>query len=146
MLRLDLAREPRWLDLGHGVRVLVAPLSTSMMIAARRDVEAAIVDAEGADNEAIGAVMAKALARLAVLDWEGVGDGEGNPVPPTPEGIDALLNVWPIFDAWQSRYVAKGLLLQREGNGSAPLPNGSSAGAPTTAPIAPAPAPSAPGA
>ena len=28
MLRLDLTAEPRWLDLGHGVRLRTAPLTT----------------------------------------------------------------------------------------------------------------------
>ena len=37
MLRLDLTAEPRWLDLGHGVRLRVAPLTTALMVAARSD-------------------------------------------------------------------------------------------------------------
>ena len=37
MLRLDLAAEPRWLGLGHGVRLHTAPLSTALMVAARND-------------------------------------------------------------------------------------------------------------
>ena len=37
MLRLDLTAEPRWLDLGHGVRLRAAPLTTAMMVASRSD-------------------------------------------------------------------------------------------------------------
>ena len=37
MLRLDLTSEPRWLDLGHGVRLRAAPLTTALMVAARSD-------------------------------------------------------------------------------------------------------------
>lgn len=37
MIRLDLSREPRWLDLGHGVRLRVGPLTTALMAAARSD-------------------------------------------------------------------------------------------------------------
>ena len=37
MLRLNLSTEPRWLDLGHGVRLLVEPLTTAIMLAARSD-------------------------------------------------------------------------------------------------------------
>ena len=33
MLRLDLTAEPRWLDLGHGVRFRAAPLTTALMVA-----------------------------------------------------------------------------------------------------------------
>jgi hypothetical protein len=88
--------------------------------------------------------MAKALARLVVLDWEGVGDEAGEPLPVTPEGIDALLDILPLFEAFQLRYVSKGLLLEQEKNGSAPSPNGTSAGATGTAAPAPEPVASAP--
>lgn len=128
MIRLNLSREPIWLDLGHDVRVRVAPLTTSLMAAARSDPAVAALP-EGASNETIAVTMAKALARLVVLEWEGVGDAEGNPVPVTPEGIDALLDILPIFEAFQLRYVSKGLLLEAEKNGSAPSPSGISAGA-----------------
>ena len=37
MLQLDLAAGPRWLDLGHGVRLRVTPLTTALMVAARSD-------------------------------------------------------------------------------------------------------------
>jgi hypothetical protein len=54
-------------------------------------------------------------------------------VPVTAEGIDALLEVWPIFEAFQAVYVSKALLLDAEKNASAPLPTGTSAGAAATA-------------
>ncbi|MFN3727524.1 MAG: hypothetical protein ACK4SZ_14610 [Allosphingosinicella sp.] len=128
MIRLDLSREPRWLDLGHGVRLRVGPLTTALMAAARSDPAVTSLP-EGASNETIAVVMAKALARLVVEDWEGVGDAEGTPVPVTPEGIDALLDILPLFESFQLRYVSKGLLLEAEKNDSAPLPSGISAGA-----------------
>jgi hypothetical protein len=128
MIRLDLSREPRWLDVGHGVRLRVGPLTTALMAAARSDPAVTSLP-DGASNETIAVAMAKALARLVVEDWEGVGDADGNPVPVTPEGIDALLDILPLFEAFQLRYVSKGLLLEAEKNGSAPLPNGISAGA-----------------
>ena len=132
MIRLNLSREPIWLDLGHDVRVRVAPLTTSLMAAARSDPAVAALP-EGASNETIAVTMAKALARLVVLEWKGVGDAEGNPVPVTPEGIDALLDILPIFEAFQLTYVSKGLLLDQEKNVSALSPNGPSAGASDTA-------------
>ena len=128
MLRLDLTAEPRWLDLGHGVRLRVAPLTTALMVAARADLAVAALP-ETASPEALALAMAKALARRAVLDWEGVGDASGDPLPVTPAGIDALLDVWPVFEAFQTGYVAKGLLLDAEKNASAPSPNGPTAGA-----------------
>ena len=128
MIRLDLSNEPAWLDLGHGVRLHLQPLTTAMMVASRNDPAVAALD-DNATNEASALVFAKALARNAVLDWEGVGGADGNTIPVSPEGIDALLDVWPLFEAFQTKYVAKGLVLDAEKNASSPLPNGSSAGA-----------------
>jgi hypothetical protein len=59
----------------------------------------------------------------------GVGDGNGDPVAVSPEGIDALLDIWPLFETYQTEYVAGGLLLDQERNVSSPLPSGPSAGA-----------------
>ena len=143
MIRLNLSREPSWLDLGHGVRVRVAPLTTALMAAARSDAMVAALP-EGASNEIIAVTMAKALARLVVLEWEGVGDAEGDPAPVTPEGIDALLDILPIFEAFQLRYVSRGLLLEAEKNASAPSPSGTSAGVSSIADPAAAPATNVP--
>ena len=132
MLRLNLTAEPRWLDLGHGVRLRVAPLTTALMVAARNDAAIEALPATGSD-EARALAFAKAIARIAVMDWEGVGDADGTPVAVTAEGIDALLEVWPLFEAFQAVYVSKGLLLDAEKNASAPSPTGTSAGATATA-------------
>ena len=69
---------------------------------------------------------------------------DGKPIDPSPEAIDALLDVWPIFEAFQLTYVSKGLLLEAEKNGSAPSPNGISAGATSIADPVAAPAANAP--
>jgi hypothetical protein len=132
MLRLDLTSEPRWLDLGHGVRLRLAPLTTPLMVAARADLAVAALP-ETATPEALAVAMAKALARRAVLDWEGVGDAAGDPLPVSPDAVDAFLDIWPVFEAFQTGYVAKGLVLEQEKNGSAPSPNGPSEGATPTA-------------
>jgi len=131
MIRLDLSNEPAWLDLGHGVRLHLHPLTTAMMVASRNDPSISALDEDATDEES-ALVFAKALAHNATLDWDGVGDAEGNIIPVSPEGIDALLDVWPLFEAFQTKYVAKGLVLDQEKNVSSPLPNGSSAGAETT--------------
>lgn len=140
MLRLNLSTGPEWLDLGHGVRLQVAPLTTAIMMAARKDAQGQIALPEASDPEladfdtdSIGLAMAKAVARIVVTDWEGVGDAEGHPVPVSSEGIDALLDIWPIFEAFQTRYVARAMILDAEKNALPPLPNGSSVGAETIA-------------
>ena len=119
MLRLNLSNEPRWLDLGHGVRLLAEPLTTAIMLAARSDptIVAAAADAEtGTPNDDLARIVAKAVARIVVKDWEGVGDEDGKPLPLTPEGIDALLELWPIFEDFQTKYIAGALILDEEKN------------------------------
>ena len=132
MIRLNLTATPEWLDLAPGLRLLVGPLTTALMVSARADPAIESLP-EGASQEALALVMAKAVARRAVLDWEGVGDAMGQPLPVAPEGIDALLEVWPVFEAFQTQYVAKGLILDAEKNVSAPSPSGPSAVATDTA-------------
>ena len=127
MLRLNLLNEPTWLDLGHGVRVRLLPLTTALMVAARNDPAISNLGEDASDEES-ALVFAKALGRIAVTDWEGVGDENGDPVAVSPEGIDALLDIWPLFEAFQTDYVAGGLLLDQEKNVSSSLPSGPSAG------------------
>lgn len=145
MIRLDLNREPAWLDLAPGVRVLVEPLTTALMMAARCDAGVEVLP-ETATDEDRALALGRALGRLAIREWEGVGDPDGAPIPPTPDAITALLDLWPLFEAFQLRYVAKGLMLEQEKNASAPSPSGTSAGATDTAPPAQVPAPTAPAA
>jgi len=119
MLRLNLSNEPRWLDLGHGVRLLVESLTTAIMLAARSDpaIVAATADAESTpSSDDLARIVAKAVARMVVKDWEGVGDEDGKALPVTPAGIDALLELWPIFEAFQTRYIAGALILDAEKN------------------------------
>ena len=143
MLTLDLTNQPRWHDPAPGVRLQLRPLTTALMVATRSDTAVEAVPEEASDEERAVA-FAKALARRAVFSWEGIGDTDGNPIDPSQDAIDALLDIWPIFEAFQLTYVSKGLLLEQEKNVSAPLPNGPSAGATGTArPVKPA-APTAP--
>ena len=132
MIRINLSPEPQWLNLGHDVRLQLLPLTTALMVATRAD--AAVQDlAADANNDTRAAVFAAALARRAIVDWEGVGDADGNLLAVTPEGIDALLSLWPIFEAFNLHYVSRGMLLDTEKNGFAPSPTGTSAGATVTA-------------
>ena len=133
MIRLNLTATPQWLDLAPGLRLLVGPLTTAMMVSARADIAIETLP-ETATTEELALAMAKAVARRAILDWEGVGDEDGCVVAVTPEGIDALLEIWPVFEAFQTKYVARGLILDAEKNVSAPSPSGPSAGANAIAP------------
>ena len=143
MIRLNLTNDPRWLDLGAGLRLRVAPITTAIMAAARSDIAGSDASEDMA-QEALAVVMAKAVARQVILDWDGVGDAEGQPVPVTADGIDALLDIWPVFEAFQRDCLAPHLMLEQEKKASAPSPTGSSAAATPTAPPAPGSAATAP--
>ena len=132
MLRLDLKRKASWVELGHGVRLRCEPLTTPIMAAAKRDPAVTGLPADASDDER-GIAMAKAVARRVIVEWEGVGDADGSPAGVTPDGIDALLDIWVLFDAFQVKYLAAGFLLDQEKNGYAPSPSGTSAGATATA-------------
>ena len=132
MIRIQLSPEPQWFELGYGVRLQLLPLTTALMVATRSD--PAVQDlAADASNDSRAATFAAALARRAIVNWEGVGDADGAVIAVTPEGIDALLSLWPIFEAFNLLYVSRGMLLDAEKNGSAPSPTGTSAGATATA-------------
>ena len=110
MIRIQLSPEPQWLDLGHGVRLQLLPLTTALMVATRSDPAVQSLEAD-ASNDSRAAVFAAALARRAVIGWDGVGDADGTVIPVSPEGIDALLSLWPIFEAFNLHYVSPGMLL-----------------------------------
>ncbi|PQO22056.1 hypothetical protein C2I36_15020 [Rhodobacteraceae bacterium WD3A24] len=132
MIRLNMKGGPWWLEIGEGVRVQVRPVSTSLMMEARKDPELRALP-EDADDEETGYVFARALARRAILDWEGVVDGNGKPAKVTPEATDALLENWTAFEAFQSGYLLPAMDVEKEKNASAPSPSGPTAGAKTTA-------------
>ena len=117
MIRLDLKREPYWLDLGHGVRLHVRPCTTAIVMAAR----AAVARGAPTNDEALAGTLTagfvKTLARLAVDAWEGVGDAKGKPAAVTPEGLEALMDLWPMADAFERQYLGPALLLEEEKNG-----------------------------
>jgi len=143
MLRLDLNPEPRWIDLLAGVRLHVAPLSSAIWLAAKAEVEAT-----GATDPAAAAEWSvdilKAVARRVILDWSGIGDLDGAPIPPSPAAISALLDRNDAWEAFNEQVFAPWFLLSAEKNASAPSPDSTSARA-TTAVDAPAPVRTVPG-
>ncbi|MFE1601633.1 hypothetical protein [Methylobacterium sp. ID0610] len=134
MLRLASSAEPSWLDLLPGVRVRVRPASVAMMLAAREAVGKVV---RGDDREDVdlrtNIALVGELARRAIVEWEGVGDADGVPIPVTPEHVDRLMEHWPAFDEFDTRYVGPALRRDAEKNASSSSPNGTSEGAPITA-------------
>ncbi len=130
MIRLDLGRGKRAIDLGHGVTVTVLPLTSGMMMMAKDRLAAR----KRQDGEEIRATdLVKELGLLAIVGWEGVAGDDGGPATVTEESVSALLDLYPIFDAFNDLFVGPALTLEAEKNASAPSPNGTSAGAETIA-------------
>jgi hypothetical protein len=114
MIRLDLKREPYWLDLGHGVRVYVRPCTTALVMAARSSMLRDLGTTTPGERTA---TLLRALARLAINAWEGVGGAEGQPAELSAAGVDALMDLWPMAEAFERLYFAPALLLDEEKNG-----------------------------
>ena len=62
MIRLNLTTEPRWIALLPGLMIRVAPITTSIMAAARSDVSLDTLDAD-APKEVLAVAMAQAMAQ-----------------------------------------------------------------------------------
>lgn len=144
MLRLDLSPPvPCWIDLLPGVRLHVRPMSAALWSAAQH-IALAQADAEAADPAEFVARSVVAVAEAAILDWSGVGDADGTPISPSRPAIAALLARRDAWEAFNRLYLDPWYMVDAEKKGSAPSPDGISAGAPPIATAATAPAPTAP--
>ena len=118
MLKLDLAaaaEEPKWFDLAPGFRVRVKPIDTfTLTLAASR------VPGDIAEDR--GTYVSVEAAKLAIIEWEGIGDQDENPIAVSPDAIAALFRTVPsVYSAWHSQIYlpsyAAGLDREAEKNG-----------------------------
>jgi hypothetical protein len=147
MLRLNLKKEPYWMDLPSGVRVRVRPLSTAIMNAAQSIVIKqikALQAEEAADirpnlesqDIRIGlseALLVKALAVGAIMEWEGVMNPAGDaPATVNEQSVCDLMDIWFVGQDFWKQYTTSYFALEVEGNESRPGVTGTSAaGLPT---------------
>lgn len=133
----------RWLDLPHGVKVLVEPLTTARATAARNEAlkragvlrtEAEAAEKAGQPLDAAGftgassAALAgltmeyeiEALARFGIVAWEGVNGEDGMPLPVSPAACEALAQHNEVGVAFWSAYTDALREVSAEGEGSAP--------------------------
>ena len=117
MLKLNTDREPFWLDLVPGVRAQFRPITVAAILLART--AAADVLRAGGDDAMVkaGVAFTSSLAHSGIAAWSGIGDADGNPVEPTKETIEAVLEHWPVFDAIDRLYVGPALIQDAEKNG-----------------------------
>ena len=143
MIRLDLPREPHWLDLPHGVRLLVRPLDTATDAAARA---ASVTDLRERGQNAPPAAakepwrlgqtkdaLARAVGQLTILEWSGVLLADGNPAHVTAESVALLMSIPKISTAFLRQIYAPLDRLAAEGNVSGVAPTGISVAAPDIA-------------
>ena len=110
MIRLDLKRAPYWLDVADGLRLQVRPATSALIMGAR----VAALKEDGVER---GTALLRQLALLAILDWEGVGDEDGNKAEVNPDTILALMDLWPVAEAFERLYLLPALVLDQEKNG-----------------------------
>ena len=121
MLKLNLSNESRWIDLAGGVKIKAKPLTSAMMLAARNNPRVVAlakgrVDENVVQDDAVALEVAKIIGGMVIEDWDGVGDAAGEPVPVSQDWIDALFDLWPIFEDFQVNVVAGAMLVDAEKN------------------------------
>ncbi|MCJ2009806.1 hypothetical protein [Methylobacterium sp. J-092] len=112
--------EPVWLDLVAGVRIRVRPATVAAIVVAQAEA-GKVFRADGADADPdtgskAGIAMVRSLARFAIVEWEGVGDEDSEPAAVTPQNVEALMRVWPAYDAFDRRYATPALSVSAEKN------------------------------
>jgi hypothetical protein len=150
MLRLNLKKEPYWLELPAEVKVKVRPLSTAIMSAAQSSVIKQITDwrQERKSRLEIGAdvgdlpdvddeetrlglsesMLIKALARGAVIEWQGVLIAKGDaPASVNDQAVNDLMDIWFVAQEFWKQYTNSLTLLEAEGNGLGLAASGTSA-------------------
>jgi hypothetical protein len=156
MLKLDLKKEPFWIDLQADARVKVKPLTSALMHMAQADAVRAMLALQaerkarldaGADasdlpdleNEQVRHSLSEtalitALATHAIIAWENVMKPEGGELAElTRENITQLMEIWFINQEFGKKYMRQLDLLEAEGNVSRPVANGTSAAGRATA-------------
>lgn len=150
MIRLDIKKEPYWLELAAEVRVKVKPLTSALMhmaqagavrtLLAMQKERKALLES-GADvshlpdleNEYVrhsvsDVVLNTELAKCAILAWENVVVPETEtPATLTPEHVGELMEIWFINQEFGKKYMRQLELLEQEGNVSRPVAAGTSA-------------------
>jgi len=130
MLRLNLQKEPYWLELPAKVRVKVRPLTTTLMSAAQSQVIKQIRENDKITDtdEKLGlseALLIKALARLSLIEWEGVLLPDDDAIAPINENtVSDLMDIWFIAQEFWKQYSNSLQLLEIEGNESGLEPSG----------------------
>lgn len=111
------------------VRMEFAPISASVKKKARFLANEVLGDREGeevltkVDLIDLGDAFSKAIIRLTLRAWEGIGDDKG-PWPVTPETVSAILEDDELFEAIDAKIIMPLVEQDRAKNGSSAFPSG----------------------
>ncbi len=141
LVRLDLSREDRWTSLIAGFEILHGPVTSAMLAEAGHSADPDLT------IEARTVQITRFLAKAVIRDWRGVvDDATGEPLAVSPEAVDAVMDIWPIFRAFNDKVIDARIRIDREKKDLPTSQNGTSGSAPDIAPTATDPVPSVPGA
>lgn len=160
MLKLNIKKEPYWLELGMGVRVKVHPCTSPIFYAAKSFMNKRLAeiaerykenkdqpDLPNIENLETREALAEqylnlGLALNAIIDWEGILEADGDSkAPVTPEKIEELMTgFWSIAANFSQQYTGVMELIEAEKKDLNAAPNGTSGAAVNIAEDAPSPA------
>lgn len=156
-LRLHRNKEPYWMEYRAkteeegAIRVRVLPLTDAIFSAAQAELSRLMrarmeKKAEEAGEEVSapqideaymiewGGELRKALARRAIVGWEGFTEGDDDAeAPVSPENINDAMNLASFAQWFQREYIDPMGERRKEGNASGPGRSGSSAAGPNSA-------------
>lgn len=147
LVHLDLSTADRWTALIGAFEILHGPVTSAILSEAGYAVapvtEADDVNAVSVQQRTV--MITKFLARTVIRDWRGVVDDEtGKDLAVSPAAIDAVMDIWPIFRAFNEKVIDARIRIDREKKDLPTLPNGGSAAGQNTAPTVTDLAPTAP--
>lgn len=143
MLKLNLQKEPFWLELSAGVKVKVKPLTSAIMNAAQsltikqikqlKEDGAINLDDEQSRLGLSESLLVKSIGNFAIVEWQNVLTSDGSATAPVNETtVSDLLDIWFIAQDFWKQYTASLQILEAEGNASGLAVNGTSLGAQDT--------------
>lgn len=115
MIYLNLDGKPIVLKVADGVTLTLRPLSSAVVVAAQTDPYLLEAIRTKSDAE-VSVAFAVAVAKKAIINWEGVGDADGLPVDVSADNIAGLMDIWPILQKFQAKYVEPAMALVDEKN------------------------------
>ncbi len=108
-----------------GVRVKFSIIGRQAVREARTACGIALKSTDG-DFQVASDALSRELIRGGIVEWEGIGDRDGNPAAVTPETIDLFIADTDLCEAAEQVYVTPWLMRDREKNVSGVSSNGTS--------------------